>query len=74
MNETDIFRDHNRFLTVKRKELTPPFVPSFDNYRLDDAHYFDREFTKRAPRDSPAVAASANAQSVFRGFSYSKPC
>ena len=55
-----------------RKELTPPFVPTFDNYSLDDAHYFDREFTKRAPRDSPAVAASANAQSVFRGFSYSK--
>ena len=56
----------------KRKELEPPFVPSFANRKVEDAAYFDREFTKRAPRDSPAVAASANAQSIFRGFSYSK--
>ena len=46
--------------TGHSKELTPPFVPSFDNYYLDDVQYFDREFTKRASRDSPVNAASAN--------------
>ena len=57
---------------LKRKEIMPPFVPTFRDHRAaDDATYFDREFTKRAPRDSPAVAASAGAQDVFRGFSYS---
>lgn len=61
--------DYNALL---RKELTPPFVPTFRDHRAaDDATYFDREFTKRPPRDSPAVAASAGAQDVFRGFSYS---
>lgn len=46
--------------TEQSKELTPPFVPSFDNYCLDDAQYFDREFTKRASCDSPAVVTTAN--------------
>ena len=38
----------------------------------DDAHWFDPEFTRRTPRDSPAVPASAGANRLFRGFSFSR--
>ena len=41
--------------------------------RADDATYFDREFTKRAPRDSPAVAASAGAQEGFANLLHNFP-
>ena len=38
----------------------------------DDTHCFDQEFTKRIPRDSPAIPASAGANRLFRGFSFSR--
>lgn len=37
-----------------------------------DAHYFDTQFTKRDPRDSPAVPATAGTNKLFRGFSFSR--
>jgi len=52
--------------------VTPPFVPTLAPNNPDDAHYFDQEFTKRTPRDSPAVPASAGANRLFRGFSFSR--
>ena len=55
-----------------RKDITPPFVPTLAPNNPDDAHYFDQEFTKRTPRDSPAVPASAGANRLFRGFSFSR--
>ena len=39
---------------------------------LDNADWFDPEFTRRTPRDSPAVPASAGANRLFRGFSFSR--
>ena len=38
----------------------------------DEAQWFDPEFTKRTPRDSPAMPASAGANRLFRGFSFSR--
>ena len=55
-----------------RKEITPPFVPTLAPSDPEDAHYFDQEFTKRTPRDSPAIPASAGANRLFRGFSFSR--
>ena len=55
-----------------RKQLKPPFVPTLDVHNPGDSHYFDKEFTKRDPRDSPAVPASAGANRLFRGFSFTR--
>ena len=55
-----------------RKEITPPFVPTLAPSDPEDAHYFDQEFTKRTPRDSPCIPASAGANRLFRGFSFSR--
>jgi len=61
--------DWNRLL---RKELNPPFKPAAT--RPEDAlKNFDEDFTKRTPRDSPGVPASARAQVLFRGFSFVAP-
>ena len=38
----------------------------------DEAQWFDPEFTKRTPRDSPAMPASAGANRLFRGFSFAR--
>lgn len=50
------------------KEITPPFKPSFTS--VDETCYFDSEFTKRTPKDSPALPPSAAAHELFRGFSF----
>ena len=57
-----------------RKEIQPPFVPIITGggANNDDTHCFDQEFTKRTPRDSPAIPASAGANRLFRGFSFSR--
>ena len=47
-------------------------MPTLDIHNPGDSHYFDKEFTKRDPRDSPAIPASAGAQRLFRGFSFSR--
>jgi len=53
------------------RKLAPPFKPAVA--RVDDAFYFDTEFTSKTPRDSPGVPPSANAHELFRGFSYVAP-
>eukprot|EP00053_Salpingoeca_punica_P012804 m.115114 g.115114 ORF g.115114 m.115114 type:complete len:763 (-) comp16043_c0_seq2:2612-4900(-) len=54
-----------------RKEVQPPFKPTFRS--VDDAHYFDQEYTNQIPADSPGVPPSATARDIFRGFSYIAP-
>ncbi|XP_039540963.1 ribosomal protein S6 kinase alpha-3 isoform X3 [Pimephales promelas] len=51
-----------------RRELYPPFKPA--SGRPDDTFYFDPEFTAKTPKDSPGVPPSANANQLFRGFSF----
>uniref|UniRef100_A0A1I7XZZ4 Ribosomal protein S6 kinase n=1 Tax=Steinernema glaseri TaxID=37863 RepID=A0A1I7XZZ4_9BILA len=53
------------------RELSPPFKPTVSN--TDDTFYFDSEFTKKTPRDSPALPPSATAHELFRGFSFVAP-
>ncbi|CAG0884501.1 unnamed protein product, partial [Cyprideis torosa] len=52
-----------------KKEVRPPFQPASAN--VDDAFYFDFEFTSRTPRDSPGIPISA--KELFRGFSFVAP-
>ncbi|XP_056593789.1 ribosomal protein S6 kinase alpha-3 isoform X1 [Triplophysa dalaica] len=51
-----------------RREIYPPFKPV--SGRADDTFYFDPEFTAKTPKDSPGVPPSANANQLFRGFSF----
>ncbi|XP_068073098.1 ribosomal protein S6 kinase alpha-3 isoform X3 [Danio rerio] len=51
-----------------RRESHPPFKPATG--RPDDTFYFDPEFTAKTPKDSPGVPPSANANRLFRGFSF----
>ncbi|EYC24672.1 hypothetical protein Y032_0013g2044 [Ancylostoma ceylanicum] len=60
--------DFNRLLN---KEISPPFKPAVTT--IDSTLYFDPEFTKRTPKDSPAVPPSAAAHELFRGFSFVSP-
>lgn len=53
------------------KEIHPPFKPAVT--QMDDTYYFDKEFTNREAKDSPAVPPSAGANQLFRGFSYVAP-
>jgi len=59
------------FDQLYEKKLSPPFKPAVS--RNDDTYYFDKEFTSRTPKDSPAVPPSAGANQLFRGFSYVAP-
>uniref|UniRef100_A0A914UIY4 Uncharacterized protein n=1 Tax=Plectus sambesii TaxID=2011161 RepID=A0A914UIY4_9BILA len=54
-----------------KRQLTPPFKPAVT--KTDDTFYFDPEFTKKTPRDSPALPPSAAAHELFRGFSFVAP-
>lgn len=54
-----------------KRQLQPPFKPLAN--RVDDAFYFDTEFTMKTPKDSPGVPPSATAHELFRGFSYVAP-
>eukprot|EP00730_Choanoeca_flexa_P018218 TRINITY_DN8852_c0_g1_i3.p1 TRINITY_DN8852_c0_g1~~TRINITY_DN8852_c0_g1_i3.p1 ORF type:complete len:751 (+),score=213.94 TRINITY_DN8852_c0_g1_i3:120-2372(+) len=54
-----------------RKEVTPPFQPTLSNQ--EDLHYFDRDFLKMAPTDSPVPPPTASHVDMFRGFSYVAP-
>ncbi|VDM32545.1 unnamed protein product [Hydatigera taeniaeformis] len=51
--------------------ITPPFKPTcmLDNLAFN----FDKEYTNRTPKDSPASPPSASAHELFRGFSYVAP-
>ncbi|CAI5439090.1 unnamed protein product [Caenorhabditis angaria] len=56
------------FTRLLNKEIDPPFKPALAT--IDSTLYFDPEFTKRTPKDSPALPASANGHEIFRGFSF----
>lgn len=59
------------FDKLSRKEINPPFQPAVT--KSDDTYYFDKEYTSRTPKDSPAVPPSAGSNQLFRGFSYVAP-
>uniref|UniRef100_A0A0R3TEV9 AGC-kinase C-terminal domain-containing protein n=1 Tax=Rodentolepis nana TaxID=102285 RepID=A0A0R3TEV9_RODNA len=52
-------------------KVTPPFKPvcMLDNLAFN----FDKEYTSKTPKDSPAAPPSASAHELFRGFSYVAP-
>lgn len=56
---------------LSAREVSPPFKPAVS--ANDDTLYFDSEFTKKTPRDSPALPPSATAHELFRGFSFVAP-
>ncbi|KAH9281725.1 Ribosomal protein S6 kinase alpha-3 [Echinococcus granulosus] len=67
---------HEFFLPINWPDLvdlkiTPPFKPTcmLDNLAFN----FDKEYTNRTPKDSPASPPSASAHELFRGFSYVAP-
>ncbi|KAI3411759.1 Ribosomal protein S6 kinase alpha-1 [Globodera pallida] len=81
-------RTHRFFASIcwqrlAQRQIAPPFRPAFASgididgnataATLDVAHYFDTEFTKKTPKDSPAVPPSAAAHELFRGFSFVAP-
>ncbi|KAM5195004.1 ribosomal protein S6 kinase alpha-6 isoform 2-T3 [Hipposideros larvatus] len=51
-----------------KREVKPPFKPN--SGKEADTSCFDPEFTKRTPRDSPGLPASANTHRLFKGFSF----
>lgn len=58
------------FERLEQKALKPPFRPTIGS---DELHYFDSEFTDKAPKDSPSAPVSAASHEIFRGFSYCGP-
>ncbi|XP_064628908.1 ribosomal protein S6 kinase alpha-3-like [Lineus longissimus] len=56
---------------LMKRVMNPPFKPAVS--RVDDAFYFDTEFTSKTPKDSPGIPPSATAHELFRGFSYIAP-
>lgn len=74
---TNALKGHKFFIGIDWKRLLarkmqPPFRPHFSS-SLDVTHYFDQEFTKKTPMDSPAIPPSAAAHELFRGFSFVAP-
>ncbi|XP_028409881.1 ribosomal protein S6 kinase 2 beta-like isoform X2 [Dendronephthya gigantea] len=75
-NGIEDIKKHQFFASINwekliRKECKPPFKPAVR--RTDDAYYFDKEFTSKTPKDSPAIPPSANCHQLFRGFSFVSP-
>uniref|UniRef100_A0A0K0DVW4 non-specific serine/threonine protein kinase n=1 Tax=Strongyloides stercoralis TaxID=6248 RepID=A0A0K0DVW4_STRER len=69
-------KSHIFFATIDwdkllKKEIDPPFKPAVVG--MDETMYFDSEFTKKTPRDSPVHPPSAAAHELFRGFSFVSP-
>lgn len=69
--KTQPFFSNIDFEKLFNKEIIPPFRPAVT--KMDDTYYFDKEFTNREAKDSPAVPPSAGANLLFRGFSYVAP-
>jgi p90 ribosomal S6 kinase len=75
-NGVEDLKAHSFFSTINwdkllKRQVLPPFKPVAS--RVDDAFYFDTQFTSKTPRDSPGVPPSATAHELFRGFSYIAP-
>eukprot|EP00043_Microstomoeca_roanoka_P027278 m.13995 g.13995 ORF g.13995 m.13995 type:complete len:748 (-) comp7482_c0_seq1:51-2294(-) len=56
---------------LARKEMIPPFKPELVG--LDDMRYFDRDFIRQVPVDSPAPPPTAGHIDMFHHFSYVSP-
>ncbi|XP_065575491.1 ribosomal protein S6 kinase 2 beta-like [Artemia franciscana] len=54
-----------------KKQIEPPYKPAVCT--MDDVFYFDKQYTEKTPRDSPAIPPSATAHELFRGFSFVNP-
>eukprot|EP00056_Hartaetosiga_gracilis_P021422 m.24053 g.24053 ORF g.24053 m.24053 type:complete len:750 (-) comp9068_c0_seq1:105-2354(-) len=54
-----------------RREIEPPFKPELRG--INDFRYFDKDFTKMTPTDSPAPPPTATHTSMFDHFSYVSP-
>uniref|UniRef100_A0A915DNE9 Ribosomal protein S6 kinase n=1 Tax=Ditylenchus dipsaci TaxID=166011 RepID=A0A915DNE9_9BILA len=70
-------KNHMFFSTINwpkllAREVLPPFKPAL-SVSTDPTYYFDTEFTKKTPKDSPALPPSAAAHELFRGFSFIAP-
>eukprot|EP01147_Barroeca_monosierra_P005054 gene5054-6966_t len=53
------------------KEIDPPFKPDLGG--IDDMRYFDPDFTRQVPIDSPAPPPSTGHIEMFKHFSYVSP-
>ncbi|MFH4980468.1 hypothetical protein AB6A40_007177 [Gnathostoma spinigerum] len=72
-NGMENIKSHAFFSTIDwdrlyAREIEPPFKPAL--IAADETHYFDPEYTKKTPKDSPALPPSAGARELFRGFSF----
>ncbi|EFX78935.1 ribosomal protein S6 kinase-like protein [Daphnia pulex] len=76
LSSVDEIKQHPFFSTINwdkllKKEIEPPYKPAVS--RVDDAFYFDTEYTSKTPKDSPEIPPSATAHELFRGFSFVNP-
>nr|CAH0101126.1 unnamed protein product [Daphnia galeata] len=76
LSSVDEIKQHPFFSTIDwdkllKKEIEPPYKPAVS--RVDDAFYFDTEYTSKTPKDSPEIPPSATAHELFRGFSFVNP-
>lgn len=76
LSSVDEIKQHQFFSTIDwdkllKKEIEPPYKPAVS--RVDDAFYFDTEYTSKTPKDSPEIPPSATAHELFRGFSFVNP-
>lgn len=76
-NGIEEMKKHPFFSTINweklfKRQVIPPFKPAVSR-AVDDAFYFDKQFTSKTPKDSPGVPPSATAHELFRGFSYVAP-
>lgn len=76
LSSVDDIKRHSFFCTIDwekllQKEIEPPYKPAVS--RVDDAFYFDTEYTSKTPKDSPEIPPSATAHELFRGFSFVNP-
>nr|CDS25290.2 ribosomal protein S6 kinase alpha 3 [Hymenolepis microstoma] len=69
--ESHAFFKNINWTDLVNLKVTPPFKPvcMLDNLAFN----FDKEYTSKTPKDSPAAPPSASANELFRGFSYVAP-
>ncbi|KAF8367983.1 rskn-1, partial [Pristionchus pacificus] len=75
-NGSIALKKHNFFASINwhgllAKQVKPPFQPAINP--VDALLHFDPEFTRKTPKDSPALPPSAAAHELFRGFSFISP-
>jgi len=76
LSSVEDIKRHSFFSSINwnlllEKQIEPPYKPAVS--RVDDAFYFDTEYTSKTPKDSPEIPPSATAHELFRGFSFVNP-